>query len=434
MRRVESKIGVGMIGLGTVGGGVEKWFKDGNGEKHGLELKRIAVANPDNPRETKVPLTGDVKEIINDPSIQIVVELMGGVEPASDYIFDALRIGKNVVTANKAAVATNMPEFFGEARASGVDLAFEASVGGGIRAVKVINSFQAERLEAIKAILNGTSNYILSQMEKGMDFDRALSIAQEKGFAESDYPSDIGGYDTRYKLAILASLGFNTWIDPEKIDRRGIADITPIDLDFASKYKTEEGESGYSVKLLGIAKRRGKNSLELRVTPALLSNDHQLSHVRDEYNAVFIEGSSAGDQMLTGKGAGREATTSAVAMDLIKVGENLKKGITEDLPKLDETLTVIDSREVETAGYLRLGLKHVPGSGAEVFKIMSDNGLNVADSLQRKRFAREINGDIIVPDINTIETAKQESIDKTLKEFKNSDRVHGEPIFIPFEK
>ncbi|OGH07226.1 MAG: hypothetical protein A2171_02755, partial [Candidatus Levybacteria bacterium RBG_13_35_9] len=310
MGRIESRIGVGMIGLGTVGGGVEKWFQQGGGETQGLELRRIAVANPDKPRDTQVPLTSDIKDVIKDPSIQIVIEVMGGIDPASGYITDALNEGKSVITANKAAIATNMPHLFEAARTRNADLAFEASVGGGIRIIHVINSFQAERIEAIKAILNGTSNYILTQMEKGLTFDEALIQAQEKGFAESNHLSDTGGYDTRYKLTILASLGFNTWFDPEAISRRGMADISPIDLDFAAKYGVEEGESGYSVKLLAIAKRREDNSVELRVTPALISKDHPLSSVRDEYNAVYLEGSNAGPQMLTGKGAGREATTS----------------------------------------------------------------------------------------------------------------------------
>ena len=433
MSGVESRIGVGMIGLGTVGGGVEKWFRQGGGEAHGLELRRVAVANPDKPRETQFPLTGSVQDIIKDPKIQIVIEVMGGITPASDYIFDAINEGKSVITANKAAVATKMPEVFDAARSRNADFAFEASVGGGIRIIQVINSFQAERIEAVKAILNGTSNYILTQMEKGLSFDEALLDAQKMGFAESDHSSDTGGYDTRYKLAILASLGFNTWFDLELIDRKGMADISPIDLDFASKYGVEEGESGYAVKLLAIAKRRGDNFVELRVTPALISRDHQLASVRDEYNAVYLEGSNAGPQMLWGKGAGREATTSAVTMDLLRVASNLRVGITGYLPTLDGDTQVVDPTTVETAGYFRVNLKHVPGSGERFFGIMRQNGLNVADSLQRKRFAQVIEGETVIPDINTIEPAPQKNIEQALSDLKTSDRIIGEPLFIPFE-
>lgn len=433
MGRIESKIGVGMIGLGTVGGGVERWFKQGGGEKHGLELRRIAVANPDKPRDTQAPLTLDVKAVINDPSIQIIIEVMGGINPATDYIKDALNKGKSVITANKAAIATNMPNLFDTARSRNVDLAFEASVGGGIRVIHVINSFQAERIEAIKAILNGTSNYILTQMEKGLSFDEALAQAQLKGFAESNHMSDTGGYDTRYKLAILASLGFNTWFNPETISRMGMADISPIDIDFASKYGVEEGESGHTVKLLAIAKRHGDNSVELRVTPALISKDHPLSSVHDEYNAVYLEGSNAGPQMLTGKGAGREATTSAVTMDLLRVASNLRVGVTDYLPALNGNMRIVDPATVETAGYFRVNLRHIPGSGERFFGIMRQNGLNVADSLQRKRFAQTIGGERVIPDINTIEDAPQGNINQAIEDLRNSDRVIEEPLFIPFE-
>lgn len=432
MRLRERPIGVGIIGMGTVGGGVVKHFQDGRLEDFGLKLRRIAVHDLSKPRKTKFPLTNDVNAIFNDPSIDIVVELMGGLL-AKDYILEAINHGKSVVTANKAVMARYAKLLFDTSRSQSVDLGFEASVGGGIRIIDVLNTYKGEKINRIMGILNGTTNYILTQMEEGLSFDAALKRAQKKGFAEADHTLDTGGYDSRDKLALLASLVFNTQIDPEKISCTGIGDITPIDIDFARKYETEEGGRGYVIKLLAVAKRRG-NAVELRVNPALIQKDHQLASVSNEVNAVYIEPELAGPQILGGRGAGRNATTSAVISDIIRIAKNIRRGVTDELPTLNEKIDVIDPDKVQTKGYIRTSLKHIPGSGAQALRILGEHGLNVVDSVQRRRFGEIINGKIYIPDIITVEAIEKKFIKSALKELAKSKRTHGPTLFLPFEE
>lgn len=427
MSKSESKIGVGMIGRGTVGGGVEKWFNEGHNKQFGLELKKIVVRDPKKHKDSKTPLTKETRDIIDDPDIQIVVELMGGTVPAADYIFSALNAGKNVVTANKAVLATHMPKLFRVAREKNVDIAFEASVGGGIRVMDNIRSYRGDRINSIKGILNGTSNYILSRMEEGKDFEQALHEAQEKGFAEADHSSDTGGFDTRYKLSILASLAYNTWFKPDDIEMKGIMEVSPIDIKFAA-------EKNYSIKLLGIAKRKKDHSIELRVTPAFVKKDQQLARVADEYNAILIDARDAGEHMYTGKGAGRFPTTSAVIKDLTTLSENIKTGKTDQLPALDSGVQMADSRDIETAGYIRVNLKNTYGSAVDVLQRLARHKINLKDSTQDSTLEQSIDGITFIPDRNTFYPIKKRNIDNAMADLKKSKRIFGIPVFIPFEE
>ena len=423
----------GLIGFGNVGTGVVEYFQRGNGEPYGVELKKVAVANTAKPRDVSFPyVTGDVDDILKDSDIKIVIELMGGQTPATEYILDALDRRKSVVTANKAVISRYAKELFGAARGRGVDLAFEASVAGGIPIIRTLRGYKGDRINSIVGILNGTTNYILSRMEDGMDFDAALRLAQQKGFAEAEHALDTGGYDARDKIAILASLAYNTQIKPEDIYCEGITEITPIDLDFAGKYEVEEGGKGYTIKLLASAVRYD-NKLELHVYPALVRKEHPLAAVRDEFNAVYIEGELCGAQTYQGRGAGRNATTSAVITDVIRVADNIKNGITDELPSLDSRYDFVDIGNVERRGYVRVDLRHKPLSIARASTILGTHGFNIEDSIQRKAFMKTIDGEMVIPNIITSEPLPYRTVQDALEELARSDRVHGRPFYLRFE-
>lgn len=432
MKNNNKKIVIGMLGRGVVGGGVEKWLKE-NGPKYNLELKKVAVRNSSKHKDIKNIITTDPAEIVENPAIQIVVELMGGLEPAGGLIISALKRGKCVATANKAVLASKMREIFEAAKQSGADIGFEASVGGGIRIIRSMYSYRGDKINAIRGILNGTTNYILSRMEEGQDFDSALKQAQDKGFAEAEHISDTGGFDTRYKIAILASIGFNRYINPEDIPVSGITDISPIDMDFASKFKTDEGGRGFVIKLLGKAQRSKNNKIEISVGPIMVRKENQLANINDENNAIYVESDYAGGHMYTGKGAGRFATASAVIMDILHLAENIRGNRSDSLPTLDSKIALADFGTTSSRGYLRVNLKHIPGSAAEVFKLLGDSGLNIEDSVQRQKFQFQSKGEVFIPDVITIEEARQTDIKKALAKIDKSKKVNGKAIFIPIE-
>ena len=235
-----------------------------------------------------------------------------------------------------------------------------------------------------------------------MSFEDALTLAQEKGFAESNHILDTGGFDSRDKLAIISSLVFNTHVNPEKIYCEGITSVTDTDLDFAVKYRVEEGEPGYTVKSLASVRHNGQ-ALELFVYPALIRKDHPLASVRDELNAVYMEGDYCGPQLLLGKGAGMKPTASAVVSDIFHIADNLRRGVSDPLPTLDNEIDIADVRTLKRQGYIRMGLTHVPGSFAAASKILADAGMNIKDSVQRWRFKTDIDGVPVIPDIVTVE-------------------------------
>ncbi len=233
-------------------------------------------------------------------------------------------------------------------------------------------------------------------------------------------------------MSILSSIIFNTPIYPEQIPCEGITHIISVDFDFANKYEIEEGKPGYVIKLLASATRHN-NHIELHVYPALISKDHPLANIRDEFNAIYIEGELTGPQVYQGRGAGRNATTSAVISDILRVAGNIRKGVTDELPALDEKAQLIPAKDIKRNGYLRVNLKHIPGSGAEIFNILAKHNVNVSDSRQQKAFGEKVNGKIFIPDIITTESLEYDAIQKAIKEIEKSKRINGKPVYIRFE-
>lgn len=427
-------INVGLIGFGNVGKGVVRYFSEGGGDPFNVHLKRVAVADLSKPRDPQFSaITDKPMDIYNDRAIDIVVELIGGVDPAKNFILEALYRRKSVVTANKAVMSSYAKELFDAARSRSVDLGFEASVAGGIPIIRILRNLQGEEINQISGIINGTTNYMLTRMEEGMDFDTALRIAQEKGFAEADHMLDTGGFDTRDKLAILASLAFDTPIDSSKIAVQGILGVNPVDIDFAAKLGIDEGGRGYSVKLLAQATRYG-DALDLSIAPTLVSRDKPLASVRNEVNAVYINAELAGEQVFIGKGAGTNSTTSAVISDVLRIADNIRRGTPDKLPFLNSQLDYVDPDSVVRRGYLRVNLLDQPGSGAEVLTTIARHGLNVKDSLQRSRFGFGVDDQRFVPDIITLDHALSKNIRAALEELEWSTRVHGKPFFLSFHE
>ncbi|MDF2675190.1 MAG: homoserine dehydrogenase, partial [Clostridiales bacterium] len=318
------KVKIALLGLGNVGQGVWKILSQNKNEilmncGYEIEISRILVRDMNKPRGVRVPkeiLTTNVEDILNDEEIKIIVELMGGAEPAREYMLRAMKCKKHVVTANKLVLATQGEELFKTAEGEGILFYYEASVGGGIPIIREINeSLTANKIEKLVGIINGTTNYILTKMtQEGMGFDEALKEAQAKGYAEADPTSDIEGYDAAYKLAIMASLSFGTKVDLESIYREGIGGIEAIDIEYANKF-------GYAIKLLAVGKEVD-NRLELRVHPTMVPKNHPIANVNDSFNAIFIKGNAVGDLMLYGRGAGDLPTGSAVVGDIISILRN----------------------------------------------------------------------------------------------------------------
>ncbi len=446
----ETLVGVGIRGAGTVGGGVIRELQL-HGQEWGLELRGVAVEDPGKPdREFKGSHYTTSNDLLADPRTKIIVEAPGGVTPeeSRDFMLDAINSGRSVVTPAKAPIALFAPELFDAARSRAVDIQFEGTVGGGISIINPLRErTRVDRVNGISGIVNGTTNYILTEMMKkvkegkkrGVSFKSVLNEAIKAGYAETNPADDIEGRDVAYKLAILSMLSFKSWVDPKSISTRGITEITPADLEFASKYVTDEAVNGHTIKLLAIAKRsEDDDSVELRVTPAIISNDHRLASVSGVFNAVQLDWELAGPQTYTGRGAGREPTTSAVVDDIRRAADNLEKG-PDEIPFLDQAIRRVDPQDVVRAGYVRMYLKHIPGSAGIAYTILGsdvrlDDGLNLEDISQRKKFKKIVNGETYKADIVTFEPIKQGKVDRAISALGKSDRVIEHPIFIPFEE
>jgi len=414
-------INVGLLGLGTVGTGVAEYLI----KQEEIKLKAVAVKNPEKKREVSVNFVDDPYKIIDDPEINIVVELVGGIDPAKNYILDSIKNGKNIVTANKALISKHGREIFEAARKKKVSVGFEASVAGGIPIIQTLREdLSGNKIQEITGIINGTTNYILTRMSKdGMNYNDALKLAQQKGFAEADPYMDVSGEDARQKLAILASLAWNTWINPESIQLEGITEITPQDIDYASNF-------GYAIKLLATAKKHN-DKVELRVNPALIKKSHPLASVMDEFNAIYVVGNLSGPHMYYGRGAGRYPTSSAVIADIRRIAEKIQKNIYDEIPNLDKKIEI--SKNPISKGYIRIDLRDVPGSLASISKILADRKINVKDSIQREKFKYESDGEVVIPDIITTDPVSDDMIREALKELKNCKGVCGTPFYLRIE-
>jgi len=384
---VSSKIiNVGLLGMGTVGAGVVRVLQqnaDSIASKVGLPIRitRVAVRNPDRPRDVELPagvLTGNAAEVVSDPNVDIVCELIGGLEPAQSLIAEAIRNGKHIVTANKELMAKGGHALLHAAEERSLDFCFEASVGGGIPIIQPLKQALAgNKFSEIIGIVNGTTNYILSKMTmEGADFGDVLAEAQRRGYAEADPTSDVGGFDAQYKIAILASLAFNSRIDLKDIFVEGITRVTKRDIEVAK-------DLGFVIKLVGIGQETN-GAVAVRVHPALLRQSHPLASVNDVYNAVYVRGDAVGDVMFYGRGAGSMPTGSAVVGDIIEIARNIRKGGTgrigctcfRELPARPLDL-------LETKYYIRLAAHDRPKVLASLANVFGDFDVSMESVVQR---------------------------------------------------
>ncbi len=431
------EIKVGLIGFGTVGAGVVKILRRNSEliqKRTGARilLKRIADINIDRDRGVKLKsgvLTRNADEVINDPQIHIVMELMGGIEPARTFILKAIRKGKHIVTANKALLALHGDEIFKEAQRFCVDVNFEASVGGGIPLIRSIKEgLVANRIESVFGILNGTSNYILSKMsDEGGDFKKVLKEAQDKGYAEADPTYDIEGIDAAHKLAILIRLVFGTPFKFKQIFTEGISRIAPIDIQFSKEF-------GYRIKLLAIAKiDQGK--IEARVHPTMIPEGHLLATVDGVFNAIYIKGDAVGPTLFYGQGAGQMPTGSAVVSDLVELGRNLLVGATgRRVPLLSfqdsaiERVPLKKMEEVVMPFYMRCTALDRPRVLSKISGILGKNEISIASVIQK---GRQIDG--AVPIVMMTHEAKEKNVHRALREIDRLGMIRGKTMFIRVE-
>lgn len=382
---------VGLLGLGTVGGGTATILKRNAKEiarRAGREIlvDFIATLEPERASELgieNIRLTKDAYEVVNDPDIDIVIELIGGYSPAKELVMTALENGKHVVTANKALIAMHGDEIFAKAQEKGLVVAFEAAVAGGIPIIKALREgLAANNVEWLAGIINGTGNFILSEMrEKSRDFDDVLAEAQALGYAEADPTFDVEGIDAAHKLSILSSIAFGIPLQFDKTYTEGISKITQEDVAYAE-------ELGYRIKHLGVARRTDKG-IEQRVHPTLIPESRLIANVNGVMNAVLVQGDAVGATLYYGAGAGDEATGSAVIADIVDITRALTSDPQNRVPHLAfqpselQDTPVVGIDQIETAFYVRLSVKHQAGVLAEITTILGDKNISIEAFLQK---------------------------------------------------
>jgi homoserine dehydrogenase len=386
-----SRVGVGIIGFGTVGMGVAKILLENAAlinRRVGVPLEIVRIADLDMTRDRGLALppgllTTDAKQILTDPSIDIVVELIGGCDVAKRIILEAIAAGKQVVTANKALLALHGEEIFAAASGAGVDLGFEASVGGGIPIIQALREGLAA-IQSIYGIINGTANYILSRMtHEGQSFETVLDEAKQAGYAEADPTFDVAGIDSAHKLAILVSLAYGTPVNVKEVYTEGITHITPLDIAYAKEF-------GCTIKLLGIAKLVG-NEVEARVHPTMLPSSSPIAQVEGVYNAIQLVGDAVGDVVLYGRGAGSMPTGSAVVGDLIAIARNLLKGAVRRVPPASfqqdqrRPLRMRTMEEISSLYYLRFMVLDRPSVLSHIAGELGRCGISISSVLQQGR-------------------------------------------------
>lgn len=423
MMNKDKAVNVGLIGCGVVGSGVVDLFSQNKNAN--VNLKTVAVKNISKKRKASFSnLTANVDDVLNDPDIDIVVELIGGYEPAKDYIIKAIQNGKHVVTANKAVISEHGPEIFEQAEKHNVNVGFEGAVAGGIPIINpLLEQLSLGEIKSITGILNGTTNFILTRMGERVDYESALSIAQEKGFAEADPSFDVKGLDAAQKIAILASLAYGRWITPSKVYCEGITEITPIDVDYAK-------ELGYVIKLLATARKTKDDEIDVRVHPALISSSHKLAKVNEEFNAIYIQGSPFDEYFNVGKGAGQGPTAFSVYYDIVKIAEMIRSGTVKEIKINTNEIKIADQSKIVTEGYLRIYLQHIPGALHSVLGVLAKYGWNVKDSIQRSGPRHEItvDGFKCLPDIITHEPLPFGVIKNTIPDLVNLKTEKGKPV------
>lgn len=413
------KVNVAMLGMGNVATGVCKTIlKNKDIIKHRDDIEFnivwILVRSLDKERDKSIPndiFTTDFNEILNDKNIDLVVELMGNVEPTLEYVCALLKSGVSVVSANKDMISQHWPMLESSAKQGSSGLYYEASVGGGIPVIKTfLDSLQSNKIEKLCAIINGTTNYILTKMsDEGLPFDEVLKSAQEQGLAEPDPTSDIEGYDAKYKLSILSSLAFHSKIPVSKIFCEGITNIKVDDILYGKEF-------GYTIKLLAIGKRNG-DDIEVRVHPAFIPDRHPLASVRDAYNAIFIEGDVVGKLMLYGQGAGANPTASAIISDMVVASQTPKHKYTtfENTSIPSSQINFVDNWLGEY--YVRLMVPDEPGVLANVASIFAKYNISLESLVQKSKGHHE------VPIIFITHTAHEKDIKNALFEMKKTNAI-----------
>ena len=392
-----SQYGVGLLGLGTVGSQVAERLERASEliqRRTGIELclQRVLVRDIAKTRayQPAAPVTDDPERVLADPAVDIIVEVMGGDEPAHDYLRRAISGGKHVVTANKEVMAKYGPELLELALEHHVDIYFEAAVGGGIPLISTFKiDLLANEINSIEAIINGTTNFILDGMAQGRSYAEALEGAQGLGFAEADPSSDVDGHDSVYKLGILASIAFSSRFHPSQVYREGISDLDPRDFGFAA-------EMGYAIKLLAEGRKRD-GAVELHVHPTLIPLSHLLSQVAGSNNAVLVDGDLVGTVMMYGQGAGGRPTASAVVGDLIDLVHSMRKGVDNRIPMwFDRNYEVRPFQEVVSRAYYRMEVEDRPGVLAEITRIYADNRISIDSVSQKSNDATTDTAEIVI--------------------------------------
>ncbi|PID72521.1 MAG: homoserine dehydrogenase [Desulfobulbus propionicus] len=426
------EIKVGIIGFGTVGSGLAEVLysqQERMAKRTGLTISVAKVADtslqalPDHFQG--VTLVKDAGEIINDPEIDIVAELIGGIEPAKTFVMDAIKAGKHVVTANKALLSQEGYDIFRAAAEQGVEVGFEASVGGGIPVLKALREgLVANRIVSIMGIMNGTANYILSRMtEEGVPFDQVLKDAQEKGFAEADPTYDVEGIDTAHKLAILMCMAYGMNITHNEIATEGIAQIEPLDIELAREF-------GCRIKLLAISRNHGDH-VEARVHPTMVPESHLLAAINGAYNAIHFTGDTVGNVLLYGLGAGQIPTGSAVAADVADIARNIASGSVGRVPPLAYLPEELKDRQVtpmdELFGpyYIRFTVLDEPGVLSTISGILGDHDISIESMVQKGRKRNSA-----VPLVMLTHTAKESSVSAALREINELEAVVAPPVKI----
>lgn len=414
-------IRVGLLGLGNIGTGTYKTLEMNKSQIESttgvsIEISKILEKDVNRKRDIKVSLdqfTQNLDDIILDPSIDIVIELLGGIEPASSFMLKALQNKKHVVTANKAAVAANYDAFVEAAKENQVMFRYEASVGGGIPILNALTtSLLANQYEEILGIVNGTTNYILTQMtEYGLEYADVLKVAQEKGFAEADPTADVEGIDVANKLSILISLIFGIRVGPDEIPTQGISKISKSDIKLADQF-------GYKIKLLATA-RKVDNQLECHVQPAFVPINHPLASVSNEFNAIFVKGNAVDDLMFYGKGAGPLPTGSAVMGDVIEISKAMAKGAAFDYyneTKAKKVLKFIG--EGQNKYYVNLTVKDFPGVLGTIATTFGAYGIGIDSVMQ---LSKDVNSNKEVPLVFILHQVTRSRLDQALEKISKAE-------------
>ncbi len=427
-------VNVGICGLGTVGRGTFNVLMRNAGQiagRAGCNIRITRVANRsarDDMDLGDIPFSNDIFDVANDPAVDVVVELIGGYDTARELVLAAIGNGKHVVTANKALIAVHGNEIFEAASKAGLVVAYEAGVAGGIPVIKAVREgLAANRIDWIAGIINGTGNYILTEMRAGREFAEVLAEAQALGYAEADPTFDVEGIDAAHKLTILASAGFGVPLQFEHGYTEGISEITPQDIEHAEAL-------GYRVKHLGIARRR-ENGFELRVHPTLVPKNHLIAMVDGVLNAVLVDGDAVGQTMYYGPGAGDEATASAVIADIVDVARIVATDSQYRVPYLGfapeamENLAVLPMEDICSAYYLRITALDRPGVLAKIASVLSEQGINIESIMQQDSELK----DGRIPVIILTHTVQERQMNLAIGELESLPDIEGRVVRIRAE-